>query len=342
MQIDGVEIGKGSKKSWDMEAGETVLGKFTVPVTVINGAKEGPTLAVLAGCHPGEVVAIAAAIRLAKEVDPRELSGTLVIVHVQNPLGLQFKKAYVNPLDGMNLSGAYPHSENHNVGPIDQGTSSIHKAKSLTQQTAEKLFREVVKRSDYLVDMHGGELNEWLVPNIEILMCGNKQMDEKTRTFAKMFGIDLIWEISVGGIQEMPHYPGAGMLVFEAVRNGIPAAYCECGREGKIEKNFVTISYEAVRNLMNSLGMLSGTIRQAKHEILVGGRVLFSARGGLFITDVKAGDHLVNGQELGYIMDLKGNTLETFKSPTDGVLLNMITLGIANPGDMLYVIGSST
>ncbi len=127
----------------------------------------------------------------------------------------------------------------------------------------------------------------------------------------------------MGGIQEMPNYPGAGMLVFEAVRNGIPAAYCECGREGKLEENFATISCEAVKNLMYSLGMMSGTIRPSNHEILVGGRVLFSTRGGLFMTEVEAGDHLVKGQQLGYIMDLQGNTLE-------------------NPGDMLYVIGSST
>src|SRR5579862_8420855 len=103
MQIDGVEIEKGSKKSWTLDAGETVLGKFGVPVTVINGAKDGPTLAVMAGCHPGELVAITAAIKLSNEIDPRNLAGSLIIVHVQNPLGLQFKKAYVNPLDGINF-----------------------------------------------------------------------------------------------------------------------------------------------------------------------------------------------------------------------------------------------
>ena len=190
MQIDGIEIEKGSKKSWTLDAGETVLGRFGVPITVINGAKEGPTLAVMAGCHPGEVVAIGAAIKLSNEIDPNQLSGTLLIVPVQNPLGLQFKRAYVNPLDGMNLSGAYPHSEVKGSQNIDSGTASIHKAKSLTQQTAEKLFQEIVLRSDYLVDMHGGELHEWLVPNIEILMCGDDRIDAKTREFAKMFGLE--------------------------------------------------------------------------------------------------------------------------------------------------------
>lgn len=342
MQIDGIEVEKGSKKSWTLDAGETVLGRFGVPVIVINGAKDGPALAVLAGCHPGEVVAIAAAIKLSNEIDPEQLSGSLLIVPVQNPLGLQFKQAYVNPLDRVNLSGAYPHAEAKASAKVDSGEGSIHKAKSLTQQTGEKLFQEIVERADYLVDMHGGELHEWLVPNIEILMCGDNDTDNKTREFAKMFGLDLIWELSVGSIPEMPAYPNRGMLVFEAVKKGIPAAYCECGREGKIEENYVNVSYGSIKNLMINLGMLEGVKRSVAHEILVGGSVVFSTRGGLFITEVKAGDHLSKNQTLGHIMDLTGKRIEIFRSPVDGVLLNMITLGIANPGDMLYVIGSST
>ena len=345
MQIDGVQIERGSKKSWILEAGETVLGKFaSVPITVINGVKEGPTLAVMAGCHPGEVVAITAAIRLANDIDPQRLSGTLVVVHVQNPLGLEFKKAYVNPLDGMNFSAAYPHTgDKAQASQVDLGTASVHKAKSLSQQIAEKLFQEVVKKSDYVVDMHGGEFHESLVPNIEILMCGNKDVDRRTREFAKMFGFELIWEIATGQIAEMPAYPGPGMLVFEAVRNGIPAAYCECGREGKIEEDFVKISYNGITSLMGNLGMLEGPkLGAKKYEILIGGSVLFASRGGLFISEVEAGDHLSKGQELGYIFDLWGKRLETFRSSVEGVLLNMITLGVANPGDMLYVIGSST
>jgi uncharacterized protein len=341
MQIDGVEVEKGSKKSLTLEAGETVLGSFGIPVTVINGAKDGPTLAVLAGCHPGEVVAITAAIKLTNEIDPKKLSGSLLIVPVQNRLGLQFKQAYVNPLDGMNFSSAYPHVESETSAKTDFGGASIHKAKSLSQQIAGKLFHEIVERADYLVDMHGGELHEALVPNIEVLMCGDAQTDNKTREFAKMFGIDLIWELTTGSIPEMPTYPSRGMLVFEAVKKGIPAAYCECGREGKIEENFVDISYGSILNLMTSLGMLEGTKSSVPHETLVGGRVIFSTRGGLFITKVNAGDHLSKNQELGHVMDLTGKTIETFRSSVDGVLLNMGTLGIANPGDMLYVIGSS-
>jgi predicted deacylase len=345
MRIDGIEVRKGEKKSWMLPAGETVLGAHSIPITVIKGAKDGPTLAVMAGCHPGELVAITAAIRLSREIEPSELAGTLIVVHVQNPLGLQFKQAYINPLDSMNLSRAYPHLEgpstSNSSAQVDIGNSSVHRARSLTVNVAEKLFDEVVRQSDYLVDMHGGELNEWLVPNIEILMCGNEETNEKIRRFARAFGFDLVWELSTGGIPEMPTYPSAGMLVYEAVRNGIPAAYCECGREGKIEEDYVKTSFEGVVNLMKNLKMLEGMPKTpSKMEWLVGGSVIFANRGGLYVSLVKAGDKLRRGQELGYVMNLWGERLETFTSRVNGVLLNMVTLGVANPGDMLYVIGS--
>ena len=131
------------------------------------------------------------------------------------------------------------------------------------------------------------------------------------------------------------------MLVYEAVRNGIPAAYCECGGEGKIEENYVRTAFEGIRNLMMNLKMLEGEPKTTKVEWLVGGSVMFATRGGLYVSQVRAGDMLKRNQELGYIMDLWGERLETFLSRVDGVLLNMITLGVANPGDMLYVIGSS-
>ena len=140
MQFDGIEVKKGVKKSWMLSAEKQSSGAYGVPITVINGTRDGPTLAVMAGCHPGELVAITAAIRLSREIDPSKLIGTLIVVHVQNPLGLQLKQAYINPLDSMNLSSAYPHSES--VGgskAVDVGKSSIHRTKSLTVQVAEKL-----------------------------------------------------------------------------------------------------------------------------------------------------------------------------------------------------------
>src|SRR5258708_16535693 len=51
-----------------------------IPVIVINGAKLGPKLALLAGAHGTEYASIIALQKLAKTTDPHALSGTLIAV----------------------------------------------------------------------------------------------------------------------------------------------------------------------------------------------------------------------------------------------------------------------
>src|SRR5215831_8833580 len=55
-----------------------------IPVIVINGAKPGPTLAVVAGAHGTEYASIIALEKLPQAVNPAELSGAVIIVPLVN------------------------------------------------------------------------------------------------------------------------------------------------------------------------------------------------------------------------------------------------------------------
>ncbi|HEV2688098.1 MAG TPA: succinylglutamate desuccinylase/aspartoacylase family protein, partial [Bryobacteraceae bacterium] len=55
-----------------------------IAVIVVNGAKPGPTLALLAGAHGTEYASIIALERLGQSADPATLAGTLVIVPLLN------------------------------------------------------------------------------------------------------------------------------------------------------------------------------------------------------------------------------------------------------------------
>jgi len=338
--IDGVKVSPGSKRSWDFPVGETVTGRVTLPITVVNGTKEGPVLAVLAGCHPGEVNGIMTSIRLANEVEPKILSGKLLLVHVLNVMGVQFKKGHISPLDGVNLGGAYPTETRKEAD--DSGQVS-HQGKSLTYSTAERVFNEIILKADYVVDLHGGEYFESLPSNIEIKPTGEEEIDKKTRFLARAFGFDLIWEVPKGSIPEMPNYPGRGSATTEAPQNGIPAAVCEVGGEGKLESTLVNFTLEGLRNVMRTLEMLPGEeAPSVSPTVLIGGHVVFASRGGLVLTKVKAGQEVQKGETLGEIVDLSGDVVEKLNAPSHAILTNVGTLGLANPGDMLYVLGNLT
>lgn len=165
-----------------------------------------------AACHPMELTGVMTTIRLAREIDPEKLAGALLIVHVQNIMGFQSKRGHVSPLDGINMSRAFRAKED-----IDESGVVSHQGKSLTFLMADRIYSEIISRSDYFIDLHGGEVHESLVPNIEILPIGIKKTDDKIRFLARVFGFDLIWEVPKGSLQEMSDYPGSGMAVIESL-----------------------------------------------------------------------------------------------------------------------------
>lgn len=175
MLIDNREIPKGTKQKWNFVAAEMTVNRIEVPVTVINGAKDGPVLSITAGVHPNELIGQAATIRLANEIDPRDVSGTLILVHIENVMGLQFKYANRSPLDNVNMNSVFPTGEE--IGE-DAGRDSLHLGISPTKQAAQRIFNTFIAPADYHVDMHGGELFEDLDMNIEILPIG-EPVDEK-------------------------------------------------------------------------------------------------------------------------------------------------------------------
>ena len=55
-----------------------------IPVAVIRGPKSGPTLALVAGAHGTEYASIIALEKLIQELNPAEISGTVIIVPLVN------------------------------------------------------------------------------------------------------------------------------------------------------------------------------------------------------------------------------------------------------------------
>ncbi|WP_168694334.1 succinylglutamate desuccinylase/aspartoacylase family protein [Sphingomonas flavalba] len=335
MEIAGKAFERGTKTTFDLAVGETALREVTVPVTVICGHQDGPTIAVTAACHPMELNGVLTAIRLVERIEPVDLSGTVLIVHVQNVMGFEHKRGHASPLDGVNFGKAFP------TGIKVEGTGNVsHQGLSLSFSSADTIFRQIIKQADMLIDLHGGELFESLKENIEILTVADDETNRRTREMARAFGFDLIWEVPQGSIPEMPSYPERGNAVMEAMKSGIPAVFCEVGSEGRLEEALVEKTIAGILNVMRTYHMLPGDAVKTNARVLIGGHVLFSSRGGLFLNRAVAGQEVEKGEILGEIVNLKGKTVEEIRSPNHCMVSNTITLAITNPGDMLYVLGN--
>src|SRR5689334_17264936 len=117
-----------------------------IPVTIITGTKPGPVLALVAGTHGSEPAPIVALQRVRALVNPKQLSGTLILVHIANLPSFTNRTIYRGPWDHKNLNRVFP-------GKSD-GTAS--------ERIAHAITTHVIDQCDYLVDLHSGDGNEAL------------------------------------------------------------------------------------------------------------------------------------------------------------------------------------
>src|SRR5712692_5219421 len=120
----------------------------SIPVVVVNGAKPGKVLALVSGAHGTEYVSIIAIEKLSGELDPARIAGTVILVPLVNIPSFDEKVPHVHPVDGKSMNRFYPGKED--------GTQ--------TERASHLITKEIVDRCDYLIDYHGGDLDESLRP----------------------------------------------------------------------------------------------------------------------------------------------------------------------------------
>ena len=105
LSVCGLTICRGSKLRTMLPVPGT---EIEIPLTIINGAFDGPTLLVTAGIHGGEYPGIAAAMELGRSLDPQEIHGSLIMLHPVNIQGFWARREFIVPEDGKNLNRVFP------------------------------------------------------------------------------------------------------------------------------------------------------------------------------------------------------------------------------------------
>jgi len=150
-----------------------------LPIFLINGAYDGPVLVITGGIHGAEYASIEAALRLAHSLDPVKLHGCVIVLPVVSMQAFKSRSIYIVPMDGKNLNRQFP-------GDVE-GTAS--------EQLAYWLTFNVFKQANFYVDLHGGDLNEALVPFIVFQKAGDKTTNAKSLELARAFGMEMLKEL---------------------------------------------------------------------------------------------------------------------------------------------------
>jgi predicted deacylase len=292
----------------------------TIPFTIVHGARPGPVLALTAGVHGQEYTPILALQRLRARIDPKDLAGTIVMVHVANVPAFLARTIYFSPADGQNLNRVFP-------GRPD-GT--------LSERIADVLTRDVIARATHVVDLHCGDGNESLRPYTYWITSGAPEVAEAGRKMALAFGLDHI-VVDTG----RPTDPAASVYLSNtAITRGKPALTIESGGLAQTDEPSIARIERGVLGLLRHLGMRAEGPDPVAHPVWIGrNEVIRAGATGIFHPMVERGHTVAAGAVLGRITDFHGRTVETLTAPFDGEVLYVIGTPPISKGEPVAFVG---
>ncbi|MGH9841121.1 MAG: VWA domain-containing protein [Blastocatellia bacterium] len=313
-----------------------------IPTSVIHGAAPGPVLAVVAGNHAHEHAPIIALQQLLQRLDPKRITGTLILVHTADMRSFMGRGGHhYGGVDFNNLNRAYP-------GKADG---------ALPQRVAYQITNQVIERCDYLIDLHGGDGGRSLHPHTyRDAGNGGKDVIEWSKQLALAFGLDHIVTDGerytdlpasmidpTGEIRhiEQPFDPATSFYCsMAAARRGKPAITVEAGGSGASDKQSIEAIERGVMSVMRRLKMIEGEPEKIETPVFIDRvAVLRSDASGIFYPLVERNRTVAKGTSIGYVTDFFGKRIFDLRAPFSGAVLYIIATPPTSKGEPLAMIG---
>lgn len=318
--IGDIKVAPGKTKSGYLTVPAKGDPGCTIPITIINGAKKGKVLALVAGVHAYEYPPILALYRLKDKIDPQDLSGTIVMVHIANLPGFQKRIIYYNPHDWKNLNRVFPGDP--------EGTQA--------QRIAYVLSEEVVKKCDCLIDLHCGDGNEALIPYCYWMQGDDPTLDKITKDMVLAFGIKhiIIDKSRTKNVTQSKYLGNTAVLMSK------PAITTESGYLGRTDEEAIVRNIKGILSVMRYFKMIDGPPDFVSEPVWIDKyEVVYSDVDGLFFPETKMGYFVSKGERVGYITDYLGSIKRELRAPFSGIMLYIINTPPANKGEPLFEVG---
>ncbi len=304
LDVAGTRVLPGQIGELRLKVSESYTAEaVSIPVTVVHGAEPGPTVFLTASIHGDELNGVGILRDLLNDGPLLGLAGTVIAVPVANvPAFLNQDRRLPDRRD---LNRSFPGSARG----------------SLTSRLAHTLFTEVVRRSDYGIDLHtaGGERSNF--PQVRA------DLDHpETARLAHAFGAAMV-----------VHGRGPDRCLRRAALTaGVPTIVYEAGSPRRLEHPFIEIGKRGVLNVLRHLDMLPGEPERPPLTLEVRDSHWIRARAG-GILDLKAelGQPLRRGAEISINTNPFGRERSVQRAPHAGVVLGLTRLPLVHPGDAI-------
>lgn len=283
---------------------------ISIPVEIIRGVKDGPTMFVSGTIHGDEIIGAEIVKRLLARKEMKRVRGTLIAIPIVNPFGYNNNIRYLP--DRRDLNRCFPGSPNG----------------SLASRIANTFITEIVKKCDYGIDIHSGAVHRFNFPQVRLEL-----QDEREIKMAKAFGAPVIINSPLR----------AGTLRQAAHDNEVRTILYEAGEALRFDDHSIGVGLHGIINVMREVGMLKRDDDMDYPTNVMIARSSYWIRApqsGSLRTAKKLGAFVQPNELLGVISDPYGDRSVDIHSNSGGVIIGAVTMPLVNRGNALFHIAT--
>lgn len=288
--------------------------RFAIRKNIIKNGKGNRRVCIVTGTHgdelEGQMVCYLVAKYLNEHIDL--LDGTVEIYPALNPLGIDTIQRGIPNFD-LDMNRIFPGNPN--------GTMA---------EQAAHLIVEDLKGADLVFDIHSSNLYLRETPQVRINVLNEKELVP----LAQCLNIDFVWVHDAATVLE-------STLAHSLNSTGTKCLVAELGVGQRINHKMCNRLTLGIFNLMKDLGMWKGEIQQSliSNPIVCKGdnvEFLNAATSGIFITELKCGVVVAEGEEIGQIVEpMTGTVLSRVISPVEGYMFTIRAYPIVYEGSLM-------
>ncbi|MGI9196291.1 MAG: hypothetical protein ACR2KE_02405 [Candidatus Nanopelagicales bacterium] len=303
------------------DGSEVEYGTVPVPVvTFVHG--EGPTVLLTAGTHGDEWEGQILLHKLARELDPAQVRGRLIVMPALNAPAV-LASSRVSPLDGHNLNRAYPGDRNG----------------SPTSQIADFLTRYLLPHCDFAADLHSGGGCTEFVP------CGfMTRMPHGTNTAAQAAAMEAFGMPYTVVYDEATEDRALDTACDQA---GVVMVSSELSGGATVALGTLTAAASGLRRMLAHWGVLDGSDLPASpgtRFLDINGRdsSVIAMCHGLFEPRVGLADSVAAGDVVGWVHPVEDPDAPAIplRAGMDGIVYQRRVPPMVQPGNIVLSVGT--
>ena len=311
-EIGGVRVRPGLRRALALPITRLVTGAdVDLPIRVVHGREEGPTIWVNAAIHGDEAVGVEVVRQVLAELDPRTLRGTLIAIPIVNVLGFMTGSRYLP--DRRDLNRSFPGSARG----------------SLAGRIAHLVMTEVVAKCSVGIDLHTGSDRRTNLPQIRTDL-----EDPETRRLAEAFAAPVMMHARLrdGSLRHAAREEGAKVLLYEA------------GEAWRMDSWAIDAGVRGVRRVLAALEMTEPVEEEPPTPSLESWRSGWvRARGtGMLHLEAELGQRVEKGERLGGLFDSFGKRVRLVHADRDGIVVGRTEAPLVSSGDAVVHLAEVT